>query len=282
MSSFSPCLRFHCVYVFILATFSTHPKFDLPNQWPARATVPVITRKWGVLNVIYYYWYNCIYIFSFQNRMNAADDWTTKEVTEWLNGHGFSQYSDLLCAQHRIDGRILLTLTEHDLRQPPLQIPILGDIKRLIICIENLKDPQGLNTSIIPNGSFYVTESSRLGSKARRRGKFDSESVTDDEEDELFNTRNKKRHSAQMSRNLDPDIWKTLLSFVYVFCVFLLTAFVMVIVHDRVPDMEKYPPLPDIFLDNLPYIPWAFQVCEIVGVLLFSIWSSILIFHKHR
>ncbi|KAL5018907.1 hypothetical protein ScPMuIL_004629 [Solemya velum] len=212
--------------------------------------------------------------------MNAADDWTTEEVCEWLNEHGFSQYSDLLCAQHRIDGPVLLTLTEHDLRQPPLQIPILGDIKRLIICIDSLKDPQGLNT-FIPNGALSLN-SSRFVNKARRRGKFDSESVTDDEEEDLVDTSDKKRHSVHLSRNLDPEIWKTFLSFVYVFCVFLLTAFVMVIVHDRVPDMEKYPPLPDIFLDNLPYIPWAFQVCEIVGVLLFSIWSSILFFHKHR
>ncbi|XP_023210413.1 sphingomyelin synthase-related protein 1-like [Centruroides sculpturatus] len=56
----------------------------------------------------------------------------------------------------------------------------------------------------------------------------------------------------------------------------------MVIVHDRVPDMQTYPPLPDIFLDNVPLIPWAFAICEFTGVLLFIIWCCILIFHKHR
>lgn len=56
----------------------------------------------------------------------------------------------------------------------------------------------------------------------------------------------------------------------------------MVIVHDRVPDMKRYPPLPDIFLDNVPYIPWAFHMCEWTASLLTLIWITVLIFHKHR
>lgn len=84
------------------------------------------------------------------------------------------------------------------------------------------------------------------------------------------------------TRVLDPELWKTLLSFIYVFAVFLLTAFVMVVVHDRVPDMQKYPPLPDFFLDNMPLVPWAFTACEVVGLVLSTIMTGILIFHKHR
>ena len=53
---------------------------------------------------------------------------------------------------------------------------------------------------------------------------------------------------------------KTLIAFVYCSMSLLVTAFVMVIVHDRVPDMKTYPPLPDLFLDNVPLIPWAFEV----------------------
>lgn len=56
----------------------------------------------------------------------------------------------------------------------------------------------------------------------------------------------------------------------------------MVVVHERVPDMKRYPPLPDIFLDNVPHIPWAFHMCEITGTLLFIIWASVLVVHKHR
>lgn len=68
----------------------------------------------------------------------------------------------------------------------------------------------------------------------------------------------------------------------YFFAVTAVTSFVMVVVHDRVPSMETYPPLPDIFLDNVPHIPWAFAMCELAGVVLFVIWLGILIFHRHR
>lgn len=40
----------------------------------------------------------------------------------------------------------------------------------------------------------------------------------------------------------------------YAFLVTWITAFVMVVVHERVPDSKRYPPLPDIFLDNVPHI----------------------------
>ena len=62
----------------------------------------------------------------------------------------------------------------------------------------------------------------------------------------------------------------------------ILTSLVMVVVHDRVPDMKKYPPLPDIFLDNVPLIPWAFDMCEVTGCILLATWFVVLTFHRHR
>lgn len=88
--------------------------------------------------------------------------------------------------------------------------------------------------------------------------------------------------SVTSCRTLKPEFSKALLAMGYVFIVTWITALVMVIVHDRVPDMEKYPPLPDLFLDNMPHIPWAFEMCEVTGTILLSLWLGVLFFHKHR
>lgn len=40
---------------------------------------------------------------------------------------------------HRITGKALLTLTESDLRQPPLELAILGDIKTIVVEIHRLR-----------------------------------------------------------------------------------------------------------------------------------------------
>lgn len=75
---------------------------------------------------------------------------------------------------------------------------------------------------------------------------------------------------------------KAVIALAYLFLVTWITSFVMVIVHDRVPDMKRYPPLPDIFLDNVPYIPWAFHMCEWTATVLLVIWLVVLLFHKYR
>ncbi|XP_040563590.1 sphingomyelin synthase-related protein 1 [Lepeophtheirus salmonis] len=84
------------------------------------------------------------------------------------------------------------------------------------------------------------------------------------------------------SVSIRPERGKALLAFLYALAVSWMTAFVMVIVHDRVPDTDVYPPLPDILLDNIPHITWAFEMAEITGMVLLALWATVLIFHKHR
>lgn len=51
----------------------------------------------------------------------------------------------------------------------------------------------------------------------------------------------RKRHCKDA---VDPEPWKTLVAMLYFLFATWVTAIVMVIVHDRVPDMRIFPPLP--------------------------------------
>ncbi|KAI1236422.1 Sphingomyelin synthase-related protein 1, partial [Lamprotornis superbus] len=210
--------------------------------------------------------------------------WTTKNVAKWLKEEGFCEYVDLLCNRHRLDGITLLTLTEYDLRSPPLEIKILGDIKRLMLSIRKL---QKQHVDVLEELGF--TSDGHAGTVGALQGAdwfcngevprdYDGP-ITDLNGDQYQYANGKNKHA---TRRLDPEYWKTVLSCVYVFIVFGFTSFVMVIVHERVPDMQTYPPLPDIFLDSVPRIPWAFAMTEVCGVILCYIWLVVLLLHKHR
>ncbi|XP_048419514.1 sphingomyelin synthase-related protein 1 [Stegostoma tigrinum] len=214
--------------------------------------------------------------------------WTSKHVAKWLKEEGFSEYVDLLCNKHRLDGIALLTLTEYDLRCPPLELKVLGDIKRLMVSIRKL---QKQHKDILAEMGYASDEClagtvAHAGNSSQSRDcqcngvdhSRDSVSSGDLRAEQYQNG----KYFKYQTRRLDPEFWKTALSSVYVFIVFGFTSIVMVVVHERVPDMQTYPPLPDIFLDSVPRIPWAFAMAEVCGVVLCSIWLLLLLLHKHR
>lgn len=75
---------------------------------------------------------------------------------------------------------------------------------------------------------------------------------------------------------------KLVLSFVYFLFSSFLVSFSTVVVHNRLPDQNLYPPLPDSVLDRLPFLPWAFEVSEVVLILMFFTIFFVCLFHKHR
>ncbi|XP_023365402.1 sphingomyelin synthase-related protein 1 isoform X2 [Otolemur garnettii] len=214
--------------------------------------------------------------------------WTTKHVAVWLKDEGFFEYVDILCNKHRLDGITLLTLTEYDLRSPPLEIKVLGDIKRLMLSVRKLQkihidvlEEMGYNSDS-PMSSMTPFISSLQSADWLCNGELSHDCdgpITDLNSDQYQYMNGKNKHSI---RRLDPEYWKTILSCIYVFIVFGFTSFIMVIVHERVPDMQTYPPLPDIFLDSVPRIPWAFAMTEVCGMILCYIWLLVLLLHKHR
>ncbi|XP_066592765.1 ceramide phosphoethanolamine synthase [Prorops nasuta] len=206
---------------------------------------------------------------------NVAE-WTIEDVKTWLEESGYGAYGNLFAGRHKIDGKALLMLKEDDLKSEGLNIIVLGDMKRLYISIKQLQRENPVvslelgyvDSFTAPNFFNHIRHDiPHVGNnEGSIEQEFYSASVSEDGQ----------------ASHLPPEIWKTLISLAYLFIVTWITAFVMVIVHDRVPDMKKYPPLPDIFLDNVPHIPWAFDMCEVTGTVLFAMWLVVLVFHKYR
>ncbi|GMT04369.1 hypothetical protein PENTCL1PPCAC_26543 [Pristionchus entomophagus] len=255
----------------------------------------------------------------------SAQTWTVNQVTSWLRHNGFDKYASEF-VKHEVDGCVLLSITESDLREKPLSLSSLGDIKRLGGSIDRLKNIQGggvyLNGCLSPTAShsslsqttpIFVqfesdldhsssTVSPHLSSSSPPPSSMAESIVTQaqhtvelpDGRSAVESVSSYEVHSyALLTRDEiirtveSPDtpgkaVLKLAIAFSYCLLSLLITAFVMVLVHDRVPDMKMYPPLPDIVLDNLPLIPWAFQMCEMIGVVLCTVWFIILFFHRHR
>ncbi|XP_024153451.1 sphingomyelin synthase-related protein 1 isoform X2 [Oryzias melastigma] len=236
---------------------------------------------------------------------DSVSTWSCNQVAQWLQDEGFGQYVELLCTQHRLDGLSLLALTEVDLRGPPLSLSVLGDIKRLAIALHRLQrrnqdqlEELGLRPSDSISSGLLLGAASvdwscdgknwrefngdcclRNGTELVRRARGGSRNASGTA---VCHAHSNGRHAHQLAGRLDPEVWKTVISSIYVFLVFGFTSFVMVIVHERVPDMRTYPPLPDIFLDSVPRIPWAFAMAEACGLILCYMFLLILLLHKHR
>jgi len=230
--------------------------------------------------------------------------WSTEEVRVWLTEVGLERYAKTLCDQHNIDGAALLMLQEEDLRQPPLKLEILGDIKKLSYHLNELRfefhsvDPKVKYclTYRSPPSSGYNLSQADSGSPLKRSQSVESTSSNEDigeGQDQNGAPRllslvcsscqvQLRSPKSNIATSLPRERWKTALAFLYGMLVSWLTALVMTVVHDRVPDMNKYPPLPDIILDNVPHIAWAFEMTEITGMTLLVIWILVVLFHKHR
>ncbi|XP_053675034.1 ceramide phosphoethanolamine synthase-like [Anopheles nili] len=243
--------------------------------------------------------------------------WTCETVSDWARKEGLSRRIIEWIAREDIDGRCLLAITEqdvHDLPQHCASKLRFGDIKRFWFATRLLQRQHHLATSGsfgLPglwNGEYGLSASDILppahqaagvgaahhpgpGNLHHHHHHHHNASLLSSMGTSYgsvgYSYSDLERISPPMSIDgcatcIQPEFFKTMISLGYAFLVTWITAFVMVVVHERVPDMKKYPPLPDIFLDNVPHIPWAFHMCEVTGTILFCIWVCVLVVHKHR
>jgi len=143
-------------------------------------------------------------------------------------------------------------LNENDLRKQPMNLKILGDIKKLLTLINTMKE--------------------QTSKKSRSQTSWST-----GEKVKIWNDRNDKQFQHGSS------YWaRLILSMAFFGIVAFITSITMTIVHFRVPDQEHFPPLPDVVLDNLQLIPWAFTMCEYIAITMGSIFWIIVAAHRHR
>lgn len=65
-------------------------------------------------------------------------EWTPTDVMAWLTKNDFHEYATLFY-NHEIDGKVLLTLKEEDLKSNILNIKKIGVIKKLYLAIKQLQ-----------------------------------------------------------------------------------------------------------------------------------------------
>ncbi|XP_060067215.1 sphingomyelin synthase-related protein 1-like [Ylistrum balloti] len=84
-----------------------------------------------------------------------------------------------------------------------------------------------------------------------------------------------------VSQNKDV-LRKLIIGFLYLLSAHITSCVAIVFVNDRLPDRKKHPPLPDLILDNLPYVPWAGQASEYCLALEMVIWIGMVSLSKQR
>ena len=119
--------------------------------------------------------------------------WGKEDVRAWLVRIGLERYSETLCDVHNMDGPALLMLQESDLRQSPLQMTVLGDIKKLVFHLAELRldsPPLGSRTLYClapkPNSSYSLaSDSSPSRSQPKEARQESLSTTTSDEEGDL-------------------------------------------------------------------------------------------------
>lgn len=210
-------------------------------------------------------------------RIMDPTDWSVNDVSEWLIEKGFQQYRQLLCVEHQIDGQGLLSLTENDLKQPPIEIRVIGDVKRLMHSIKTLKT----NTRSVSSGRNISTFLNNGVASFPLETDDERVIINDIAQFEIDESLVESQQSNK-TRKIDQEKWKAGISLLYLVIAMYITCFSIVIVQEKAPDQHKHPPLPDIFLDHFPQLSWGYKVSDGIIISLTIIWVTIVILHKQR
>jgi hypothetical protein len=171
-------------------------------------------------------------------------DWSVARVKLWLETIKYENYTEIFEKQS-INGKALMLLNEDDVKD---LVASIGDRKNICYHIKLLsterhhfrnqpnKYPLSRQDSITSTDSIHKL-SGYVCHDCLKRYEVD---FTQD--------------LSKLDSNFKDEKLKTILSICYCFLTCLWTSFILAVVGNRVPDMQKYPPLPDIFLGKLNFL----------------------------
>lgn len=177
--------------------------------------------------------------------------WTINQVEEWLKNNNFNDCIDILCHQYDIDGQRLINLNKNDILS-------LTKNQQLWLRIKTLKSKQ---PTIIQLESSNSNSSQDLSSN-----QIEDRPIT----------------KCCFIASIRSDRKKTLLAFLLALMTILFSSFIITIVDERIPDPKNIPPLPDLILDNIDQIPWAFAVTEKLILIEMTTLLIVILLHRHR
>lgn len=200
--------------------------------------------------------------------MKKVTQWSTRDVSDWLNREGMSDYVDAL---RQVDGPALLSLNGVDFQKFSLAL-VSDSGQQLQERIETLRIENHMETHKngianghlggLPNGTSKQLQNGIMGRT------------------EMVQIR---MPTAETTRSSFPTEWgKTGVAFLYAVVCFVTTTITISVVHERVPSKEHTPPLPDKFFDLFDRVEWAFSICEINGLVLVALWLIQWLLLKHR
>ena len=212
--------------------------------------------------------------------------WSERDVRLWLEGQNEAclQPHGALFERHGIDGRVLLSLSEGDLRLAPLAMERLGDIKKMTSLLKSLRSSAPSALATRHGGCHRSLSEASCASSAASSDAVAPAPLSDvaTEAGTLAALVSDVATLGPCSEQQRRALNRLACAVAYCFLSIFATSFSLVLAHERVPLTDQYPPLPDVILDNFVRVPWAFAASEYAILFLAAVLLSIVITHKAR
>jgi hypothetical protein len=226
--------------------------------------------------------------------------WTVEQVEEWLINNNFHDSIDILCHQYRIDGQYLINIDEYELLHLTNNQQLCLQWKYLKQFYLNSSHQAMKRSSTAPTLGPPVSRQSlpNLPSDFRTSQMLVGHPQSQPQATTVLIEQHSAIHSPCQRPceqiedytmttccffiSIRSDRKKTFLAFLLALSAVYICSFVITIVDERLPDPKDFPPLPDLILDNIQQIPWAFGVTEKIILIKMFVLSIIVVLHRHR